>query len=90
MLSAPFLTPAETKILVILSASVKRFSVSRMRDFYKVIPKMNRFSSLVTKPLKTSFLEDMFLELIHLLNRVWHTNISRNATEMLQFEDLAV
>ena len=29
MLSAPFLMPAETKILVILSASVKRFGFSR-------------------------------------------------------------
>ena len=29
----PFLTPAETKILVLLSASVERFGVSRMRDF---------------------------------------------------------
>ena len=34
MLSASFLTPAGTKILVLLSASVKRFGVSRMRDFY--------------------------------------------------------
>ena len=33
MLSAPFLTPAETKMLVLLSASVERFSVSCMRDF---------------------------------------------------------
>ena len=30
---SPFLTPAETKILVLLSASVERFGVSRMRDF---------------------------------------------------------
>ena len=34
MLSAPFLTPAETKISVLLSVSVERFGVSRMRDFY--------------------------------------------------------
>ena len=34
MLSAPFLTPAETKISVLLSTLVERFSVSRMRDFY--------------------------------------------------------
>ena len=34
MLSAPFLTPAETKIPVILSASVERFGVSCMRDFF--------------------------------------------------------
>ena len=33
MLSAPFFTPAETKILVLLSASVERFCVSHMRDF---------------------------------------------------------
>ena len=33
MLSAPFWTPAETKISVLLSASVERFGVSRMRDF---------------------------------------------------------
>ena len=33
MLLAPFLTPAETKISVLLSALVKRFGVSRMRDF---------------------------------------------------------
>jgi hypothetical protein len=33
MLPAPFLTPAETEILVQLSASVLRFGVSRMRDF---------------------------------------------------------
>ena len=37
LLSAPFLTQAETKILVLLSASVKRFFVSRMRDFLIVI-----------------------------------------------------
>ena len=30
MLSAPFLTPTETKILVLLCASVERFGVSRM------------------------------------------------------------
>ena len=29
----PFLAPADTKILVLLSASVERFGVSRMRDF---------------------------------------------------------
>ena len=34
MLSAPFLTPAETKILVLKSALVERFNVSRMRDFF--------------------------------------------------------
>ena len=32
-LSAPFLTPVETEILVLLSASVKRFAVSHMPDF---------------------------------------------------------
>ena len=37
LLSAPFLMQAETKILVLLSASVKRFFVSRMRDFLIVI-----------------------------------------------------
>ena len=31
-LSVPFWMPAETKILVLLSASVKRFGVSRMQD----------------------------------------------------------
>ena len=30
-----FFTPAETKILVLLSALVKRFGVSRMRDFFR-------------------------------------------------------
>ena len=35
MLSVPILTPAETKISVLLSASVERFGVSRMRDFFK-------------------------------------------------------
>ena len=35
LLSAPFLTPAETKILVLLSTSVERFGVSRMRVFLK-------------------------------------------------------
>ena len=34
MRSAPFLTPAETKILVPLSASVQRFGVHRMQDFF--------------------------------------------------------
>ena len=34
MLSAIFLTPAETKILMLLSASVKRFGVSRRLDFF--------------------------------------------------------
>ena len=33
ILSAPFLTSAETKMLVLLPASVERLSVSRMRDF---------------------------------------------------------
>ena len=32
MLSAPFLKPAETKISVLLSALVKRFGVSLIRD----------------------------------------------------------
>ena len=32
----------------------------------------------------------MFLELIHLQNRMFHTCISSNAAETLQFEDLAV
>ena len=30
---SPFLTPAETKISVLLSASVEGFGVSRVRDF---------------------------------------------------------
>ena len=34
MLSAPIWTPAETKISVLVSVSVKRFGVSRMRDFF--------------------------------------------------------
>ena len=34
LVSATFLTPAETKILVLLSASVARFGVPCMRDFY--------------------------------------------------------
>ena len=34
MLTAPILTAAETKILVLLSESVERFGVSRMRDFF--------------------------------------------------------
>ena len=33
MLSAALLAPAETKILMLLSASVERFGVPRMRDF---------------------------------------------------------
>ena len=37
MLSAPFLTPAETEILLLLSALVERFGVSRMRDFCQLI-----------------------------------------------------
>ena len=31
---SPFLTPADTKISVLLSASVKRLGVSRMRDLF--------------------------------------------------------
>ena len=34
LLSTPLLTPAETKIWVLLSVSVERFFVSRMRDLY--------------------------------------------------------
>ena len=33
IISTPFLTPAETKIFVLLSALVKRFGVSLMQDF---------------------------------------------------------
>ena len=46
LLSAPFLTPAETKILVLLFASVERFSVSRMWDFFLSFTKtlLNRVS----------------------------------------------
>ena len=33
MLSAPFTTPGETKISVLISASVERFGVYRMQDF---------------------------------------------------------
>ena len=32
----PFLTSAETKISVLLSASVEKFGVSRMRDIFKM------------------------------------------------------
>ena len=39
MLPALFFTPAETKILVQLSALVERFGVSRMRDFSHLIYK---------------------------------------------------
>ena len=35
MLSAPFLTPEETKISLLLSASVERFSVFCIQDFLK-------------------------------------------------------
>ena len=31
------LTPAETKILVLLSAAVERFGVSRIRDFFGMV-----------------------------------------------------
>ena len=63
--------------------------------FHNVFPKTSRFSSLVTKPLRIIFWRTFFnfyriLELIHLLNRVFHTNRTSNAAEMLQFEDLAV
>ena len=63
--------------------------------FHKFFPKTNKFSSLVTKPLKkknwrTFFNFCRFLELIHLQNRVFHTYISINAAETLQCEDLAV
>ena len=37
MLSAPLLTPAEKKILVLLPASAERFNVFRMRDFKKCL-----------------------------------------------------
>ena len=37
MLSAPFLTPAETKILVLLSASVETFRVPRMGYFFGLV-----------------------------------------------------
>ena len=33
-MAATFLMPAETKLLVLLSASAKRFGVSRMRDYF--------------------------------------------------------
>ena len=40
--SALFLTPAETKICVLLFASAKRFSVSHVRDFLKSVFKKRR------------------------------------------------
>ena len=63
--------------------------------FLKFFPKTNRFSSLVTKPLRkffwrTFFNFGRFLELIHLENRVFHTYISSNTAETLQSKDLAV
>ena len=33
MISAPLLTPVETKIMVLLPATVKRFDISHLRDF---------------------------------------------------------
>ena len=62
--------------------------------FHKFFPKTNSFSILVTKPLRKIFWRTFFnffrfLELIHLQNRVFYTNISSNAAETLQFEDLA-
>ena len=56
---------------------------------------MNRFSRLVTKPLMNFFWRTFlnfgrFLELIHLLNSLFHTNIFSNIADMLQLEDLAV
>ena len=38
MLPAPFLTPVETKILVLLSALVERFFVPRIEDFLAWLP----------------------------------------------------
>ena len=35
---SPFLTPAETKISVLLSAPVERFGVSRMQNFFYSAP----------------------------------------------------
>ena len=63
--------------------------------FHKFFPKRNWLSILVTKPLRNFFWRTFFnycrfLELIHLQNRVFHTYISSNAAETLQFEDLAV
>ena len=63
--------------------------------FHKFYPKTNRFSSLMTKPLSNFFWSTLFnlcrfLELIYHQNRVFHTYISSNAAETLQFEDLAV
>ena len=63
--------------------------------FHNVFPKTNRFSSLVTEPLRNFFLRTFFnfcrfFEFIHLLNRVFHTYILSNAAETLQFGDLAV
>ena len=47
MLSALFLMPAETKILVLLFASVERFGVSRMRDFYIIIEYDNKINLFI-------------------------------------------
>ena len=51
ILSSPFLTPAETKILVLLSTLIERFCVSRMRDyflnfFFGILKHLSRHSCL--------------------------------------------
>ena len=52
----PLTTPAEKKVLVLLSALVQRFSVSRMRDFFMAL---YYFSGL--KGLPVLFLGAKFL-----------------------------
>ena len=59
LLSAPFLTPAETKILVPLSVLVKRFFVSRMLDFCKINWKGIGPISGIWKKVKTNSLQDI-------------------------------
>ena len=64
--------------------------------FHRVFPKRDRFFNLLTKSLMKTFFEDIFfyfcrfLEIIHLLNRVFHTSILSNAAQTIQFKDLAV
>ena len=59
--------------------------------FTKIFPKMDRFSSLVTKPLRIFFWRiflDFFRFYITIHLRVFHNNILSNAAERLQFKDL--
>ena len=58
---------------------------------HRVFPKTNIFSSLVTKSIRIFFWRAFFhfcrvMELIHIQNRVFHTNILSNAAETLQLQ----